>query len=431
VGALPGSRFAENPSEFKDLILNFLSSHPVARLAFPLLLLAASLWACFNSVVFAPAWRLLLTEALPFVSIAVAMLLSIRFNRSRYSLLLALVAIAGLSQTWLRGQLLPATESLLFAVLIGNAFWLGFGRDRSLFSIHGLWRIGLLSAQFAAIYYLATHAGDRAKILLEPEWFDLPEWLALFVQLPDAIFAGAVLVCLAHMVLSLTRNSSVQATFFGAQLVLLGIASGYPHADFVPLLLGSCGLMVALAIVMDSYDMAYRDELTGIASRRALNQLLQSLGRRYTIAMLDIDHFKQFNDAHGHDIGDEVLRMVATKIARVGAGGKAFRYGGEEFTIVFPGKQPEQAQAELEALREAIEQYIMVVRRKPRRSSAGGKRERARRGKNDPRYQSLSVTISIGYAARDGEHRSPESVVKAADQALYRAKKKGRNRVSH
>ncbi len=358
------------------------------------------------------------------------MLLSIRFNRSRYSLLLALVAIAGLSQTWLRGQLLPATESLLFAVLIGNAFWLGFGRDRSLFSIHGLWRLGLLLAQFAAIYYLATHASERASILLEPEWFDLPEWLALFVQLPDAIFAGAVLVCLAHMVLSLTRNSSVQATFFGAQLVLLGIASGYPHADFVPLLVGSCGLMVALAIVMDSYDMAYRDELTGIPSRRALNQLLQSLGRRYTIAMLDIDHFKQFNDTHGHDIGDEVLRMVASKIARVGAGGKAFRYGGEEFTIVFPGRQPEQAQAELEALRETIEQYIMVVRRKPRRSAAGGKRERVRRGKNDPSYQSLSVTISIGYAARDGGRKSPESVVKAADQALYRAKKKGRNRVS-
>jgi diguanylate cyclase (GGDEF)-like protein len=396
----------------------------------PLLLLAASLWASFNTIAFAPAWRLMLTEALPFITITVALLLSVHFNRSRYSLLLALVAVGGLSQTWLRGQLLPATESLLFAALIVNGLWLSLGRDRSLFSIHGLWRLGILSAQFAAIYYLAGHGSAWSIALLNLEWFELPEWLAVFVQLPDAIFAGAILVNLTHATLSLTRNSSVQATFFGAQLVLLGIASGYPHAAFVPFLVSSCGLMVALAIIMDSHDMAYRDELTAIPSRRALNQLLLSLGRRYTIAMLDIDHFKNFNDVHGHDIGDEVLRMVASKIVRVGAGGKAFRYGGEEFTIVFPGKQPEQAQKQLEELRESIEQYIMVVRSKQRRSASGGKRGRARRGKNDPRYQSLSVTISIGYAARDGKHKSAESVIKAADQALYRAKKKGRNCIS-
>jgi diguanylate cyclase (GGDEF)-like protein len=193
-------------------------------------------------------------------------------------------------------------------------------------------------------------------------------------------------------------------------------------------------LMVALAIVMDSHNMAYRDELTALPSRRALNQLMLSLGRRYTIAMLDIDHFKKFNDTHGHDIGDQVLQMVAAKIVRVG-GGKPFRYGGEEFTIVFPGKTPQQAEQQLEALRAEIESYRMVVRQDQRRKQSksvrkSGRQSRAKAGTRKPRQQTLSVTISIGYATRNPEIKLPEAVIKAADQALYRAKNKGRNCIS-
>ena len=106
--------------------------------------------------------------------------------------------------------------------------------------------------------------------------------------------------------------------------------------------------------------MAYRDELTSLPSRRALNQLMLSLGRKYSIAMLDIDHFKKFNDTHGHDVGDEVLRMVASKIAKVTGGGKPFRYGGEEFTVIYKGKTPDQVEAHLDALRKTIENYQML-----------------------------------------------------------------------
>jgi len=200
----------------------------------------------------------------------------------------------------------------------------------------------------------------------------------------------------------------------------------------VPLMVSACGLMVALAIIMDSHDMAYRDELTGLPSRRALNQLLLGLGRRYTIAMLDIDHFKKFNDTHGHDIGDEVLRMVAMKIGRVGGGGKAYRYGGEEFTVVFPGKTAAQAQTHLEALRASIEEYRMLLRRNPRKGKgSAGKQGRVARGKNNPQHRSLAVTVSIGYAERKPDLKLPEAVIKAADTALYRAKQQGRNCLSN
>ncbi|MCP4983061.1 MAG: GGDEF domain-containing protein [Gammaproteobacteria bacterium] len=411
--------------------MNNLFSNRITKLLPPVLLLGASLWSISRITLMSPAWQLLLTEALPLISITIAMLLSIRFNRSRYSFLLVFLALAGLSQTIFRGQLLPATENLLFAALIANSFIFSFFKDRSLISIHGLVRICFLSIQACIIWYIGLKAPGEYLSLLNSDLLTLPDSISIFVQLPDPIVIAALFFNLVHMSLSIARNSSIQATFFGCQLGLLGIASGYPHAAFVPFLITSCALMVAMAIILDSYDMAYRDELTALPSRRALNQSLLNLGRHYTIAMLDIDHFKKFNDTHGHDTGDEVLKMVACKIARIGGGGKPFRYGGEEFAIVFTGKSPEQTAAHLEALRKAIESYKMVVRQGKRGTArASGKQARVRRGKNDPKYKSLSVTISIGYAERNAEWRMPEAVIKAADLALYRAKNQGRNCIS-
>ena len=415
--------------------MSYLLAARVIRLLPPLALPAACLWAMYGVTRLSLGWQALLIDALPAISLTFAMLLSIRFNRSRFSFLLLFLTIGWVSQTYLRGQLLPATESLLFAALVVNGFVFSLLKDRSLFSVHGLVRFSALSLQAFAIWYLVTRQTEVPMALLNYEWFTLPDALAIFVQLPDAVMVIAVLACLAHMALSLIGNSSLQATFFGFQLGLLGIASGYPHAAFVPFLVSSCGLMILLNIIMDSHDMAYRDELTALPSRRALNQLFLSLGRRYTIAMLDIDHFKKFNDTHGHDVGDEVLQMVAAKIARVNGGGKPYRYGGEEFTIVFPGKTPQQVQQHLEVLRAEIENYKMVVRqhqrsKQSRAANKAGLKARSRRASKNPTNKSLSVTISIGYATRKDDLKFPEEVIKAADQALYRAKKKGRNCLS-
>ena len=384
------------------------------------------LWALSGLPALTPVWQSLLVDVLPGATLICALLLSIRFNRSRFSFLLLFIAIGWASQTGLRGQLLPATESLLFAALLLNGLLFSLFKDRSLFSIHGFWRLALIGGQSVVLYFLVTEAPAIPLALLQQEWFTLPESLALFIQLPDAVVLIALIICLLHMSLSVIGNRPMQATFFGCQLGLLGIASGYPDPAFVPMLVSSCGFLIVLAIIMDSHNMAYRDELTGLPSRRALNQRLLGLGRRYCIAMLDIDHFKSFNDTHGHDIGDEVLRMVASKIRQVTGGGKAYRYGGEEFTIVFPSKSPEQAMPHLEALRAAIENYRMIVRQQAKRAS-NGKRGR---GRKSEQHKSLQVTISIGYAAREAEQKFPEAVIKAADKALYRAKQKGRNCLS-
>ena len=174
-----------------------------------------------------------------------------------------------------------------------------------------------------------------------------------------------------------------------------------------------------------NYQVTYKDALTGISGRRALDDYLSTLGNSYSIAMLDVDHFKKFNDTHGHDIGDQVLKMVAVRVAQVQGGGKAFRYGGEEFTIVFNRKCADEILVFLEAVRESIQKYEMVLRSDDRiKDKKSGKESRGKKVKS--KTNTVSVTISIG-VANSAAGLKPKDIIKQADQLLYKAKESGRN----
>jgi len=214
-----------------------------------------------------------------------------------------------------------------------------------------------------------------------------------------------------------------------AQVVgLLGLFWMLPKTFILPFTLNiMCSqvmLMIAAAVAHEAYQMAFRDELTGLPGRRALNERMQRLGRNYVLAMTDVDHFKKFNDTHGHDVGDQVLRLVASKLSKVTGGGRAYRYGGEEFALVFPAATMEECMPHLEAIREAIANYAIQLRNLDHRPNDDkqGRQRRAGAGAS-----SVSVTISIGVAERLVDHRTPEEVLKSADEALYSAKGAGRN----
>jgi PleD family two-component response regulator len=148
--------------------------------------------------------------------------------------------------------------------------------------------------------------------------------------------------------------------------------------------------------------------------------------------MVDVDHFKNFNDTHGHDIGDQVLRLVAARLAEAEGNGRAFRYGGEEFTVLFPGEHLSAVLPQLDAMRAAIESYKMTVRGtdRPKNKKEGSKRRAAEKADFERTDMLLSVTVSIGAAEPGKRLKTPAEVVKGADEALYRAKERGRNRVS-
>lgn len=200
-----------------------------------------------------------------------------------------------------------------------------------------------------------------------------------------------------------------------------------PRPGVFGVFMSAAGIVLVVALMQESHRMAFRDELTGLPARRALEEALTGLGPVYAIAMVDVDRFKQFNDRHGHDVGDQVLKLVGARLAAVEGGGRAFRYGGEEFSVLFPGASVRDALPHLEKVRKEIERHDLTVRGgdRPRDKAEGsGHRGEGAHG------SMLPVTVSIGIAGVDAANDTPAKVIKAADEALYRAKQGGRNRVA-
>ncbi|MBE0507133.1 MAG: GGDEF domain-containing protein [Marinospirillum sp.] len=236
-----------------------------------------------------------------------------------------------------------------------------------------------------------------------------------------------LLACLVLLV-QLVRNPQPHFAAQWVALICMTFVLPWFHAGYALALMTSLALiMLSLAVLHEAFQMAFRDDLTGLPGRRALNERLQRLGRNYAIAMSDVDHFKKFNDTYGHDLGDQVLKMVAAQLRKVGGGGKAYRYGGEEFTLVFPSKTAEQAKPHLEKLRVAIEQYQVKIRDEASRPASGNEVKKQRNGGSK---DSVSVTISMGIAERCSDLPTPDDVMKAADKALYKAKDGGRNQIA-
>jgi len=168
----------------------------------------------------------------------------------------------------------------------------------------------------------------------------------------------------------------------------------------------------------DLTAIALRDPLTGLGNRRALQEDLDLLearvtryGHNYCMALLDVDHFKSYNDRYGHQAGDGVLQTVAAQLREKARGGDAlYRYGGEEFLCIFPEQSLASGTQAVERMRVGVERLAIEHADNPRGV----------------------LTVSAGLAMMDpASIRSVSEVLKAADEALYRAKQLGRNRVEN
>lgn len=328
-------------------------------------------------------------------------------------------------------MVLYAAVAVLFPV---NAALVSLKRDRGMFSKGVLVRVLFLIVQVALLVVvwdagIAAHAW--ADEVLHARLFEKGyDYWSLLPQMAIGLFAIVSMGLLARAAWS---GGAIDGGLFGAvaasALALHAVGQGA-----VPALLFSLALLALLAaVVQESYRLAFIDELTGLPGRRALMHELQSMGELYTVAMLDVDHFKKFNDTYGHDVGDQVLKMVAARMMRVTGGGRAFRYGGEEFTVVFARKDADAALMHLERLRETIAESSFRLRedQRPKEKPVGVKAKEAaqKRAQNRSADGMVSVTISIGAHTRS-EGETLDEALKAADQALYRAKDGGRNRVA-
>jgi diguanylate cyclase (GGDEF)-like protein len=253
------------------------------------------------------------------------------------------------------------------------------------------------------------------------------------------VFAGAGVLLLGRFLM--TRKPVDSALLWSLYAFFLCLRfTGTARVSILYLATAAC--ILAASIIENSYLLAYHDELTALPSRRAFNDALLRLQHPYSIAVVDIDHFKRFNDTYGHETGDQVLQLVAVSLSRVTGGGQAYRCGGEEFNILFPGKTTSEVADHLEQLRVTIASSEFRVRSADRRQVPRGPDRRNERPRGRKRTghairelaqekspAALSVTVSIGVATSAREKSQPEVVLQVADKALYRAKENGRNRI--
>ena len=350
--------------------------------------------------------------SMPYIVVAIGVFITLWLNRIQP--LLILIAIGALNLILL--YFVPGTEmnltgSVLFPVLtillaLNFVIWVWMPEK----GIYNKAFDGLVLAIFALqallIYWLVTELPFKWIEFLSKPVIENSKTIVV-------PFAGGLAFLFAGFLLSIKLKSRQFKVLHHAVIVVLLLMAYGLNSIFEPGVLAwmstISAVIIVLSVVFDSHHIAYTDELTGMYGRRALMEAFLGLGKKYVLAMVDIDHFKKFNDTYGHDVGDDVLRTVASVLDSV-SGGRAYRYGGEEFTILFSGKTVAEVMPELERLRQGVEAETL-------------------RFNCDGKPVETKVTVSMGVASSAKHFKTAMEVLKFADEGLYQAKEAGRNKV--
>ncbi|MBJ7549195.1 GGDEF domain-containing protein [Marinomonas ostreistagni] len=345
-----------------------------------------------------PSLALQLLPWLPYLLASVMVFLAWHFNRGKVLLAGGLVLLPAF-YPYVSNNTLPSSSTTVAAIGLGLLLLL---KERGFFN-----RFVFNRALFLTMLVAWSMAYERGVINFD--------FLAVNVPFVRIKLSNLLCWCMigATSLVSLLywwRKADGFSTAVLISLASLILIECQPFSSNQDAAIRSAQILIWVwFVIAESHRMAYRDELTQLPSRRALNEAMVALPRRYAIAMLDVDHFKKFNDSYGHDKGDEVLRLVGRVMLRYSGMASVFRYGGEEFTLLFKGKGADFAEDVLEQVREEIQAQRLDV-------------------STETSAKEVSVTASLGVAyVNQGE--SPSDVIKRADQALYQAKRKGRNRL--
>jgi diguanylate cyclase (GGDEF)-like protein len=383
-------------------------------------------------------WMTLALPSLTFLyycAVIGGMLLAWRFRSSRVFLALLVLFLAGqalsLAATG-HTRAGPAFDAV--AVLVPLNFLLIAAMQERGFTVTAVAPAGVVLFVQCVIVAVLLQSGEGPATH--------PHHPAATIVLPGYVLVSFSVAAVMLLARSLVTRKPVDSSFLWSLAAFFLAVHFAGSTRLAAVYSATAGCVLAVSIIETSYLLAYHDELTTLPSRRAFNDALLRLQEPYSVAVVDIDHFKRFNDTYGHDTGDEVLRLVASNLSRVTGGGQAFRCGGEEFAILFPGKTTADVLDHLEKLRARIETSEFRMRHDDRRQLPRGPDRRSQRSRGRGRaghairqlaqertFAPLSVTVSMGVAASVKNKVHPDAIVQAADKALYRAKANGRNRI--
>lgn len=265
----------------------------------------------------------------------------------------------------------------------------------------------------------AVNNSENLELGLSQVWLTRADIPTIISSEGFALFISCLIFCILIFFWRRTLSQLALTFCLGFSFITLNLLY-VPMISTVMIIAGGLTLLSSLATHV--FGMLYQDELTGIPNRKALNKAVASVREGDVVVMADIDRFKKINDTYGHDTGDEILKLVAsllikTKYARV------FRYGGEEFSLIFKKSSADEVAEALNKTRQAISDYEFIAR-------SSGKRLAFSSKSNLPENERTPINTSISMGAvtlLKGE--SPTDALIRADEQLYKAKKGGRNKV--
>lgn len=375
-----------------------------------------------------PPWVQGPVHAFPFVVLAFGLFFGWYLSSSRLILSLIVLSLAdrGLALLPPADQHGESTHYVMFSALALllplNLMALSIMKEEAMSTWRGALRLPLVLIQPVLVLWLArpgqawiAHSLQQPLVpVFKTSWTALPQ-LALMA------FAGAVL--LIGIRFALNRNPFDSGIFWSVITSFVAV-QGFHHGWMPTNFFSAAGLILFVALLLDSHRETYRDELTGIPGKLAYDQTVAGLGSKYVLAVVGIDQLKQYGNQHGKSVSEQMLRLIAPRIMAAAGGGKVHRLAGEEFTVVFPRKSATETLADLEAIRKAVEESDLYLWGRDRVW------ERAATARTKSRDVALPATVSIGVAESGGARSSLGSVTKAAYRALYEAKGEGGNRIT-
>nr|WP_159063616.1 GGDEF domain-containing protein [Thaumasiovibrio occultus] len=349
----------------------------------------------------------------PLMVLGLAALMALQFKQPKAFFALLLLVVTYIALIFMSVCLVPSAEragfSLIALLFNVNLIVLVSQPEREILSRTGLFNLGVITGQCVW----------GAIVMYEAAKWSYFSTLVASINLHVALNLFTLLISASTLLFLIYRIRQVPTV---SHLSLIGVCACVNSLSFYlgggvgfTLLFSLTGFFTALLLLEHSRKMAYWDSLTGLQSRRALDAKLQFLNGQFAIAMVDIDHFKKLNDQYGHQCGDTVLTTLGKELRAQLPKEHLYRYGGEEFMVIFVGLNAEQAATKMEKVR----QHIVQTSLQHARSEAQIK-------------MTISVGISdsmLGSLRTDKDEDAGYEAIYQADNALYHAKKKGRNQV--
>ncbi len=370
------------------------------------------------------AWLAAATPLYPLVVYVTGFVLAWRFRRSRVAAVVLGLFMMDLLLRPSGSAFQPGAGSIWDASGVLFLFFMpvvAAGKDRGVPSRRGLIQVAMVLGGLASgLLFWAVRPE-----LLSWTWQPFLPWDFSALGLSDATLIVGLFAILLTAGVAAGRRHQLDKGFFWVAVTLLFALRGGSDSVESTVYLTMAGLMLIVNVIEKLYSLSLRDDVTGLPTRRALRQEIKRAGGSYALAFVGVDHYDDLYDRHGRDTSDRVVKKVAMHLGKTSVTGRVFRYGNEEFAIVYPGRGREEVLGDLEMLRADIEDFRFGLSPKAHGNGQSGA----------PQYPAVrwSLTVSVGVAERaekKGWSGNYAVIARAALGALHRGQKAGGNIVS-